>query len=218
MKIFTTISLVFNSVILLLLLAFSGCQRQGQSSPADAQLYQNLAAKRIKLSNGWSLTPAGNKSLNLNDLPLNLVVSSSGKYAAVTNNGQSTQSITLIDAVSAQILDDVKTDKSYYGLAFSADEKMLYASGGNDNKILIYRVVDSKLIADGEIVLGKPWPEKISPVGLCIDDAKQQMFVVTKDNNSLYVCDLKERKVIQNVPLDFKGYACQLSKDKKQLL
>lgn len=198
-------------------LLFTACQRTTQSSPADGQLYQNLTDKRIKLPNGWSLTPAGRKGLDLNDLPLNLVVSATGKYAAVTNNGQSIQSITLIDAVSERILDDVKTDKSYYGLTFSSDEKTLYASGGNDNKILIYKIIDNKLKADGEIVLGKPWPEKISPVGLCIDDVKQKLFVVTKDNNSLYVCDLKEQKVIQTVPLGFKGYACQLSQDKKQL-
>ncbi len=189
----------FSLLIALAIMAgLTACQRQSQTTPPDAKIYQELASKRIKLSNGWSLTPAGQKSLNLNDLPLNLITSASGKYAAVTNNGQSIQSITLIDAASEQILDDVKVAKAYYGLTFSTDEQTLYASGGNDNKILIYKIIDNKLKADGEIVLGKPWPEKIGPVGLCIDDAQQKLFVVTKENNSLYVCDLKERKVLKN--------------------
>lgn len=204
-------------IVLAIITGLTACQRQSQTTPPDAKIYQELSSKRIKLSNGWSLTPAGPKSLNLNDLPLNLVLSASGKYAAVTNNGQSIQSITLIDAATEQILDDVKVAKAYYGLAFSADEQTLYASGGNDNKILIYKIIDNKLKADGEMVLGKPWPEKIGPVGLCIDDAQQKLFVVTKENNSLYVCDLKERKVLRNISLGFKGYACQLSNDKKQL-
>ena len=45
----------------------------------------------------------------------------------------------------------------------------------------------------------------------------RRLFVVTKENNSLYVCDLKTRKVLKNISLGFKGYACQLSQDKKQL-
>ena len=55
---------------------------------------------RILLPNGWSLTPVG-KSMPLGDLPLNIVVSPSKKYIAVTNNGQSIQSIQLMDAVNA---------------------------------------------------------------------------------------------------------------------
>src|ERR1051325_738434 len=45
-----------------------------------------LEAQRVQLPNGWSLTPVGT-SLPLGDLPLNIAVSRSGKYAAVTNNG-----------------------------------------------------------------------------------------------------------------------------------
>ena len=74
------------------------------------------------------------------DLPLNIAVSPSKKYIAVTNNGQSTQSIQLIDAVNDKVLSSIEIPKSWYGLKFSADEKYLYASGGNDNWILKYAV------------------------------------------------------------------------------
>ena len=96
------------------------------------------------LPNGWSLTPVG-KSLPLGDLPLNIVVSSSKKYIAVTNNGQSVQSIQLIDVKNEKILDNVVVPKSWYGLKFSSDEKYLYAAGGNDNWILQYAVTTTNL-------------------------------------------------------------------------
>src|SRR5882757_8302510 len=48
--------------------------------------------KAVLLPNGWTLSPAG-RSLRLGDLPLNIAVSSSKKLMAVTNNGQSVQSI-----------------------------------------------------------------------------------------------------------------------------
>ena len=59
-------------------------------------------------------------------------VSPSSKYIAVTNNGQGTQTIELIDVAKQKKIDSVVIAKSWYGLQFSADEKYLYASGGHD--------------------------------------------------------------------------------------
>src|SRR6185437_3568009 len=63
----------------------------------QAQDLSSIEQNRVKLPNGWSLTPVG-KTLPLGDLPLNIAVSRSHRYAAVTNDGQSTQSIQLLDA------------------------------------------------------------------------------------------------------------------------
>src|SRR5579871_2496072 len=88
----------------------------------------------VLLPNGWKLTPAG-ESFSLGDLPLNMVVSPSSKLIAVTNNGQSTQTIELIDVQKQKKIDSVVVAKSWYGLRFSSNEKYLYASGGHDNLI-----------------------------------------------------------------------------------
>src|SRR5436190_12526055 len=149
--------------------------------------------KRVHLPNGWSLTPAG-KSLPLGDLPLNIAVSSTGKYLAVTNNGHSTQSLQLIDAVNEKILNSKVIPKSWYGLKFSSDEKFLYASGGDDNWILKYAVQSNKLVLKDSIKLGDKWPNKISPTGIDIDDIRNILYVVTQENDSLYVIDIKTKK------------------------
>ncbi|MEP6725057.1 MAG: YncE family protein, partial [Bacteroidota bacterium] len=175
-----------------------------------------LVAGRVQLPNGWSLTPAG-RSLQLGDLPLNIAVSSSKKYVAVTNNGQSVQSIQLIDPVSDKILDSVIIGKSWFGLKFSADEKRLYASGGNDNWILQFAVRNNKLMLEDSISLGEKWPVKISPAGIEIDDKQHRMYVVTKENNSLYIINLLTKKVTKQLPLGAEGYTCVLSPDKKEL-
>ncbi|WP_461068510.1 bifunctional YncE family protein/alkaline phosphatase family protein [Spirosoma horti] len=194
------------------------CHRTGStgSSADEAAMYQKLAAARVQLPNGWALTPPG-QSVNLDDLPLNLVVSPSKKYLAVTNNGQSTQSITLLDAQTQQVLDTAKVGKAYLGLAFSADEKRLYASGGNDNKILVYTIDNGQLVPDEPIVLAKPWPVKVSPTGLCIDDAKNRIYVVTKEDSALYVTDTQTKKTLNRVNLGKAAYTCLLSPDKNEL-
>lgn len=202
------------SLLAILSLTIS-CRNQKKTHIKNSdEVVENLEIKTIKLSNGWKLTTPG-KSLKLQDLPLNLVVSPTKKYLAVTNNGQSTQSITLIDATTETILDDKAIEKSWVGLAFSPDEKFLYASGGNDNKVNIYKIENNKLINDGEIILDKPWPVAVSPAGLCATET--HIFVVAKDNNMIYQLDLGSRSVIKKTQLPAEPYTCVLSPDKNLL-
>ncbi|MES2647432.1 MAG: bifunctional YncE family protein/alkaline phosphatase family protein [Bacteroidota bacterium] len=176
----------------------------------------SLGAQKTLLPNGWTLTPAG-KSLSLGDLPLNIAVSASGKMMAVTNNGQSVQSIQLINPVTEKILHHVVVPSLWYGLKFSADGHFLYASGGNDNKILRYAVINNKLVEKQAVRLGRKWPERISPSGIETDDAAKKMYVVTRENNSLYLINLKTNQVKKRLPLGAEAYACILSPNKKEL-
>jgi YVTN family beta-propeller protein len=194
----------------------SGPAVGGRPAAAGGIDLPTLEARRVRLPNGWSLTPAG-ASLPLGDLPLNIAVSHSGRYAAVTNNGQSVQSIQLIDAKAGVELDSVEIGTAWGGIAFSADEKFLYASGGNDNWIIRYAVRNNKLVNADTIRLGDRTANKVSPTGMAIDDKKQLLYVVTKENNSLYVISLRDRSVLRQLPLTSEGYTCLLSPDKKEL-
>jgi YVTN family beta-propeller protein len=201
------------AIIMVVLSLIIGCKNQ-KPNDNNSSTIEKLGLKRVKLSNGWSLTPIG-KNLKLQDLPLNLVVSPSKKYLAVTNNGQSTQSITLIDAATETVLDDEIIEKSWLGLAFSPDEKYIYASAGNDNKINIYKIENNQLQKDGEIILDKPWPVKVSPAGLCATE--KHIFVVAKDNNTLYQLDIASKSILKKIPLAAEAYTCILSPDKNLL-
>ena len=181
-----------------------------------SQTVQQHEPRRVHLPNGWSLTPVG-RSLPLKDLPLNIAVSPTKKYLAVTNNGHSTQYIQLIDPKNEKIVSSIKIPTSWYGLKFSADERFLYASGGNDNWILKYAIQKNKLVLRDSIKLGDKWPNKISPTGIDIDDARNLLYVVTQENDSLYVVDLKTKKTIRGKQLGGEGYSCVLSPDKKLL-
>lgn len=181
-----------------------------------AQTLKELEANKVNLPNGWSLTPAGDKLL-LGDLPLNIAVSNNENYVAVTNNGQSEQSIMIIDTKTEKRTDSVAIPVSWLGLAFSKDDKTLYASEGNGNKILCYSNTNGILKLTDSIKLGKPWPEKISPTGLCVDNAHQRLYVVTKENNSLYVINLEKKKVLKRVALPGEAYTCVLSPANKKL-
>jgi len=182
----------------------------------QAQTVTEPESHAVTLPNGWKLTPAG-KLLPLGDLPLNIAISPSGKLAAITNNGESDQTIQLVDIGREVILDSIIIRKAWLGLTFSDDGKYLYASGGNDNIIVRYAVLNNRLSVDDSISIGKAWPEEISVAGIALDDARNRMYVVTKENNSLYVLDTRSKKVVSKHPLDGEGYTCLLSPNHKVL-
>lgn len=181
-----------------------------------AQSLDSLTRERVHLPNGWSLTPVGT-SLPLGDLPLNIAVSHGRKYLAVTNNGQSIQSLQLIDIRRQAVSDSLVIPRSWVGLKFSADDKYLYAAGGTENEILRYSIKDGKLVLSDSLRLGARWPNAIWPAGIEINDAARQLYAVTKDDHSLYVMDLDQHKVLRKIALPAEGYTCLLSPDKKEL-
>lgn len=172
---------------------------------------------QILLPNGWKLSPAG-RSINLGDLPLNMQLSSTGKFLAVTNNGQSIQSLQLIDPKTEAILDEQVLAKSWYGLAFSKDEQHVYVSGGNDNWILDFRIENNKLGKSDTIKLGPVWPKgKISPAGIAVNKANTRLYTVTKEDSTLYIINPNEKKVLKKVQLPAIAYSCLLSPDGSKL-
>ncbi len=182
----------------------------------NAQSLTDLEKNRIELPNSWSLTPIGT-SLNLGDLPLNMAVSASKKYIAVTNNGQSKQSIQIIDVSKKKIVFEKPIGKAWVGLKFSHKDKYLFASGGNDNCILRYRFQKDSIALMDSFILGAKWPNRISPAGLEIDEKKDILYVVTKDNNSMYCFDIKTKKILRQITLPGEAYTCKLSTDGKEL-
>jgi YVTN family beta-propeller protein len=207
MKIFQSIQKML--ILCMVILIFSGFYLQ-------AQTQNEIESHRVSLPNGWKLTPVG-KLLPLGDLPLNIAVAPSKKIAAVTNNGESDQTIQLVDIEKEIILDSIVIGKSWLGLTFSENGKYLYASGGNDNIIIRYTINNNKLAIFDSIRIGKPWPVKISIAGLAVYDKKNRLYAVTKENNSLYVIDTQSEKVVSQHPLGGEGYTCLLSPDKKLL-
>jgi DNA-binding beta-propeller fold protein YncE len=173
-------------------------------------------AENLTLPNGWSLTPAG-KQIGLGDLPLNVAVSPDQDYAAVTNNGRSKQSIHLINLKTQTTIDTFQVGKAWFGLVFSDDGKHIYASGGNDNWILRFIIRDEKLYCTDTFRLGEPWPVKISVAGISVNEKQKRIYTVTKENNSLYILNSQNKKIIKQIPLGGEGYTCILSPDKKHL-
>jgi len=199
-------------LLLLLLLQLLSCHDASFRSGKH-----NLPARRIQLPNGWNLSPVG-KQVVLGDLPLQLVLSTDGRRAAVSNNGQSGHSLQWIDLEKDSVLHTLVVPKAWYGLALNAQANVLYASGGNDNNVRIYQIIKDKMVLKDSIALGQRGPkESIWTAGMSLDEVNQMLYVMGKDFKTFYALDLSQKQVRQKIALDAQPYTCLLSKDLKEV-
>jgi len=178
---------------------------------------ETFLPKPVDLPNGWSLSPAGT-AINLSsDLPLNMALSPDGKLLAITDNGDGKEGIDLINLSEKKLLSFKQMRAAYIGLEFMNDGKYLYASTGEMNKIFRFKVEKDELTIKDSIVLGKPWPNKIGITGIALSADNSLLFAVTRENNSLYICDTKTDKIIKQIPLSAEAYTCLLNPKKNEL-
>ena len=85
------------------------------------------------LPNGWRITPAGQRVADLNDLVLKMVASPDGKVIVAGHSGYLPHGLTVIDAKTHKVVQEVPLKTTWLGLAWSGDGHTLYVSGGNAN-------------------------------------------------------------------------------------
>ncbi len=190
----------------LTLLLFSSCEKKAETLDSSFLL---PGVERVQLPNGWAISPVG-KSIELGDLPMNMAISPDKKYLAVVNNGQSIQSVQVIDLQTEQLVATHLLKRSWFGLVFGADSKTLYVSGGNENCVWKFELQDTALVQVDSLSLGAPWPNKISITGIAVDEAKNLLFAVTKEDSALYVADWKTHTILHREPLGIEAYSCIL--------
>lgn len=134
---------------------------------------------------GYGVTPAGTQT-TVGHLPLNAALNPNGKTLLLTNNGQATQSVQLVDVASGKITQTIEyksPESVYVGLAWSPDGKTAYASAAANSKIRVYSFDGTKLTEKKPLALPTKAPGGTSvqlfPAGLA----------VTKDGRKLVVAD-----------------------------
>jgi YVTN family beta-propeller protein len=85
------------------------------------------------LPNGWRITPAGRSVADLNDLVLKMLPSPDGKVIVAGHSGYLPHGLSVIDAKTHKLVQEVPLKTAWLGLAWSGDGHTLYVSGGNAN-------------------------------------------------------------------------------------
>ncbi len=115
----------------------------GMTSAAPPQT-AGPSDKGFVLPNGWVVTPAG-RHVELTDLPLNIVPLADNRRALVGTDGYNRHELSLIDLSTEKELARESVGESWFGLATSAGQDVVWWSGGGSNRIFQYAVNDKGL-------------------------------------------------------------------------
>ncbi|MBT3604081.1 MAG: hypothetical protein HOE48_02150 [Candidatus Latescibacteria bacterium] len=139
---------------------------------------------RVLLPDGWTLDPVG-QQIGLGDFPVNLALHPDGRHVAALHSGWGKHEVRMLDLETGEMVSQADIPESYYGLEFSPDGSMLYASGAGDETIHAF-AVNSGVIQHEAAYQVRPASEKGVVAGLR-DDAfgaaeSMQMDLLTTDD------------------------------------
>ncbi len=159
------------------------------------------AADKAVTPQGYAVAPAGSQT-TIGHLPLNAALHPDGRTLLVTNNGQATQSLQLIDTHTGQVtqtLPYATPESLYIGLVWSPDGTRAYASAAANSKIRVLTFAEGKLTEGKPIALPTSAPDgtavKLFPAGLAISADGKRLFVAGQLGNTLSSIDVSSGQI-----------------------
>lgn len=168
--------------------------------------------ERYVLPNGWGLTPAG-EQIALGGMPLNLVPVPGGPYVLITSNGYEEHFLAVFDVSQSKVVQKLPIREGWLGLAVSPDGRRVFASGGSQNRILLFDLTKGLLTSAGEIALD----EGTFPAGMKLNRDGSRLYVVANTADALLEIDVETAKVLASYPVGPRPYSCLLSHDESQI-
>jgi YVTN family beta-propeller protein len=171
-----------------------------------------LADGRVRLPNGWYLSPAG-AQVEVGELPLNMVVTPDERYVITTDNGTAVQNLTVVDVASWSVVQKLPVAKAWVGLRLIDGGRTLLVSGGNDNRVNVFDFADGRLRFADSLVVAGPRPKALVWIaGLDYDEESGLIYAAGKENRSLNIMRLAGGKLVRTLQLPATPYTCLVSR------
>jgi YVTN family beta-propeller protein len=191
---------------LFFLLSIAGC-----SDLRQYVLPGKLPDGRVRLPNGWYLSPAGSQ-VEVGELPLNMVVTPDERFVITTDDGTARQSLSVVDVPSWRVVQSIPVAKSWLGIRLFDNGRKVAVSGGNDNRIDIYAFKDGNLrMIDSLSIPLLPSQARVWVAGLDIDERRGLVYAAGKEDRTLSVISLRNRMMIARLSLPSIPYTCLVS-------
>lgn len=169
------------------------------------------------LATGVRLDAEG-EFIDLGSMPLGMALAPEGNRVVAVLSGWREQGIQVVDLESKKVLQTIPQEAAFYGVAFSADGKQLYVSGGNEDLIYAYSWSHGAATLDKKIILGEKKPDKTGsryPAGLAVSQKGNLLYVAENVGDALGVVDPSSGRVVQRFSTDHYPYAVEVASDGK---
>ncbi len=197
-------------------------------APADTLYAQINRSSVTVIPNGRFVQSAG-KQFQVAPHPYGLILSHDGNMAVTANSGTGPLSITIIRGLLTetpqvqQIPEGAQTDKGvlesvFMGLSVSPDNRIIYVSGGQTNKVFLFDAVTGASLGAIDCLYKDDTHDYshgyIGDMTLSRDG--KTLYAVDQINFRMVVINTQERKLIHNVPVGRYPFGITLSRDEKK--
>ena len=184
------------------------------------QTHIDLAGKSV-LPSGRYVTPAGT-TIQLTHDPFGMAISPDGKKTVTIHNGV----FTIIDnetlkAVRVPSYDGLVkspfSNGSFLGVAFAADSRTVYLSGGDNGAVIVYDI-DKMQRTDSITLNGKTdsveYDDSFTS-DLLVNEDNHELLVLDRGNFRLVRIDLLTKKITASIKTGRQPFGLSVSPDKK---
>jgi YVTN family beta-propeller protein len=198
------------------------------SAPAGSRYTEINRNGTAVIPNGRLIAPFG-KTYQVAPHPFGLAISNDGSIAVTANSGTSPLSISILTNLTGepfirQVPPGPSTDKGvlesvFMGVALTPDNKSVYVSGGQTNKIYRFDIATGAKLDSVNCAVNED--NQPSPDGYIGD------MVLTKDGKYLYavdqmlfrmiVIDTRQNKIVKTVPVGRYPFGIALSPDETKV-
>ncbi len=150
-----------------------------------------------RLPTGALLDPAVASS-DLGSMPLGVVASPDGRFAAVLLSGWREQGVQVVDLASHRVVQTLRQPAAFLGIVWSPDGSRLYASGGDRDVVYRYDWSGDHASLHDSIVLASRLPKQSGrsyPAGLALSPDGKMLYVAENLFDSLAVVELASGQV-----------------------
>lgn len=191
------------------------------SVPAGNEFAKINPSGTTILPSGRFLSPAGD-FLRITDDPFGLAVSPDGNKAVTLHDGV----FTIIDLLTLKPVrvpdydNKIKSplsNGSYLGVAFAADSKRVYLSGGDNGAVISYDIenfVRLDSISLNGTVDGVDFGDSFTS-DLVLNEANNELLVLDRGNFRMVRIDLAGKKIKASIPVGRQPFGLSLSPDQK---
>ncbi len=161
--------------------------RRADIEVTDATLRSTsgLAPNTNLLFNGWGITPAG-QHVPISDLPLKMIVSPDKKMLLAACGGFNDTGLSVLDIATQQRTQFIPLPEVWNGLAFSADGRRIFVSGGDSGQIYQFSYAGGKA---ERIATTRPAPDEelVFLAGITVHPKSGKVYVCNEANHEIWV-------------------------------
>ena len=146
------------------------------------------------------------REVQVGKAPAGVALSTVNREAYISNTESS--EISVIDVDSLEVKKTIDLNGSSLGVAVSPDGKRLFVSDWFNNCLLVIQLNSNERSC---IEVGK------APAGISISEKNDEIYVVSRDSNSVFVVSLSEEKVVGKILVGDHPFGLKLLSVKNQL-